>query len=94
MLSTTTKDYTLKHLVKRLVRAKILQNVTPEGGKQTIHSWIRHGWLELRKRPHNNYYVVNKSEMERIVIAFSPGGSGHWSYQRRFKLHANPVNKV
>ena len=74
------KDHYIEYLVLKLSEEGILNNTTVEGGKQTVHSWIRRGLLKLRQRPYNKYYVVSDNEIEEIVREFSPGGKGWWSF--------------
>jgi len=69
------KDYTMPYLYEKLEEAGL------PCSRGTIRLWMKSGKLKLRRRPHNNWKVINAKEAEEIVRAFSPGGKGKWEHK-------------
>lgn len=74
------RDQTMGYLVKRLLGAQVSGATTEGGMRQNIELWMRTGKLNLRQRPHGNWWVVNENEVDKIIQEFSPGGSGYFHF--------------
>jgi len=80
-MNEVLKDKSVKALILEMQRYGIITARTYNGARQTLISWLRKGRLVLRKRPHNDWRVVNDVEIAEIIKEFSPNGSGHWHYK-------------
>lgn len=74
-------EHTLVYLLRKLQEKGLISAKTQAGGMQTLKYWIKHGTLSFRVKPHNNWRTVNDQEVEEIIKALSPGGSGKWHAQ-------------
>jgi len=72
---------TTPQLIEELNKAGIIHSETLRGGRNILSAWVKRGVLELRRMPHNGYFVVYADEVPKIIKELSPGGSGKYSYK-------------
>jgi len=72
------KDHGVRYIVDRLREEGAISSLTREGGVQTLHTWIKRGYLKLRMKPPGMWYRANDKEIDEIIQDFTPGGEGWW----------------